>query len=625
MENVERTLKSIFLLAFSLGLLSGCNVLVTNNVTVEGGAQDNSQEDTSDNDSSDSSDSAAISSCSDAGASDNSPFANSSDDATIGSTSANPYLICTLDQLNEMRNHLNKHFRLGANIDATATNTWGDYVGGGDYYEGWEPVGSCSDCTDPSAPVFLGSFDGDGFSISNLYMRRESDIRQAMFGATCIKDSSSNTCVESAESIRDLTLSNIAITGDAATASLVSFLGETPLDNIQLSGTLTGSSCGGLAFDSYADISNIYSSLTLNCNNNPTGGIVSLLRPGTIRNVVVAGNVNGEGDTGGIAGYVASGASIIQNASVTGDVTNLIDGSWGLGGIAGTVSGSASLLVVNARMTGDTRSNDASMVGGILGAGQAAGASVTLKNVYNSGEVSGRANIGGIVGNGTRTSVVRAFNTGNVLGSTGANWNAIGGLVGANIASIADSYSTASLVRGRHKVGGVAGWAGGGSVYSRVYASAGNVNASQYYSGGLVGAGLNGSSTLEDSFAVNMTTTLWTNSHNLHGELVGGGDVSGTFTNNSYAAITFANGGSGNPLSHATLGNSESGAAYFQGPVDGANSSGGEIYEDWDFTNTWSIAAGELPKLRCPVDDPGTPSIDEEWPWDCSTWTTPQD
>lgn len=607
----------IFFLFFFALLTSGC-ITVNNNVSVDESAQeedDESQEEETE----------IGSGCDADGAEDNSPFANSnSDDSTVGDSSDNPFLICTLDQLNEMRNHLDKHFRLGANIDASETSSWGDYVSAGDYYEGWEPVGSCSDCTDPTSPVFLGSLDGDGYSIYNLYIRRESDNSQAMFGATCIRNGTTRTCTTNAEFIRDLTLSNVSITGSGALASLVSFLGETPLDNIQLSGTLSGSSCGGLAFDSYADISNVVSSLTINCNNNPTGGIVSLLRPGSIINAVVTGTVNGEGDTGGIAGYVASGASVIRNVSVSGNVTNLIDGSWGQGGIVGTVAGSGTLLMVNARMTGDTIAPSATMVGGILGAGQAAGANVTVINVYNTGDVTGRGNVGGIVGNGTLTTVTRAFNTGDVIGSTGVNWNAIGGLIGANISSISDSYSTASLIRGRHNVGGVAGWSGGGSVFSRVYASAGNSNGSQYCVGGLVGAGFNGSSTLEDSFAVNMTTTLATNGGNLHGELVGCGDVSGTFTNNSYADITFANSGSGSPLSHAALGNSESGESYFQGPLAGANSGSDEIYENWDFVNTWSIAAGELPKLRCPVDDPGTADVNEAWPWDCSTWTGPQ-
>ena len=65
-------------------------------------------------------------------------------------TNENPYVIKTADQLNEVRNHLDKCFILADSIDLS------DYKLG----EGWHPIGTE---TEP----FTGSLDGNDYSITN--------------------------------------------------------------------------------------------------------------------------------------------------------------------------------------------------------------------------------------------------------------------------------------------------------------------------------------------------------------------------------------------------------------------------------------------------------------------------
>ncbi len=75
-------------------------------------------------------------------------------------TFSDPYLISTKAQLNEVRNYLDKHFKLTANITFQSS----DFAVGGAYYNDgayWIPIG------DASKP-FTGTFDGNGKKISGL-------------------------------------------------------------------------------------------------------------------------------------------------------------------------------------------------------------------------------------------------------------------------------------------------------------------------------------------------------------------------------------------------------------------------------------------------------------------------
>jgi len=87
-------------------------------------------------------------------------------------TEANPYVITTINQLQEMRNDPNACYILGNDIDATETKYWNDE-------EGFEPIGTLSK---ESATAFTGSFDGKGYAISNLYINRINKDQQALFG-----------------------------------------------------------------------------------------------------------------------------------------------------------------------------------------------------------------------------------------------------------------------------------------------------------------------------------------------------------------------------------------------------------------------------------------------------------
>ncbi|GAI11132.1 unnamed protein product, partial [marine sediment metagenome] len=82
--------------------------------------------------------------------------------------------ITTLEQLQAMKDDLTADYILDNDIDASATSGWNDG-------KGFEPVGRwieteddiilyCPDHTYWTYQPFTGSFDGQGYTISNLFM-----------------------------------------------------------------------------------------------------------------------------------------------------------------------------------------------------------------------------------------------------------------------------------------------------------------------------------------------------------------------------------------------------------------------------------------------------------------------
>jgi len=80
-------------------------------------------------------------------------------------TKADPYLIESPEQLDGVRQNLDKHFGQITDIDLSG------YSSG----EGWHPIG------DEENP-FTGTFDGDGYKITNLTINRPEKINIGLFG-----------------------------------------------------------------------------------------------------------------------------------------------------------------------------------------------------------------------------------------------------------------------------------------------------------------------------------------------------------------------------------------------------------------------------------------------------------
>ena len=78
-------------------------------------------------------------------------------------TSLNPYEISSCLELNEIRNLSGNSFILVNNVDCSDTINWVNSYG-----TGFEPIGNNSN-------LFFGEIDGNGFTISNLFINISSE------------------------------------------------------------------------------------------------------------------------------------------------------------------------------------------------------------------------------------------------------------------------------------------------------------------------------------------------------------------------------------------------------------------------------------------------------------------
>ena len=169
---------------------------------------------------------------------------------------------------------------------------------------------------------FTGTFEGNGFTLSNLNINRSWEDGIGLFGA-------------SGGTIRNLILDNANIRGKDLVGGLVGLNNEGTISNVSFSGDVTGNGdrVGGfVGFDLRGIIEDsIYSGNVE--GNNFVGGFVGYETIGTISNNSFSGSVDGNNNVGGFAGFNSSGTmeDNISSGSVTGssEVGGFIGLSYG--------------------------------------------------------------------------------------------------------------------------------------------------------------------------------------------------------------------------------------------------------------------------------------------------------
>ena len=282
-------------------------------------------------------------------------------------TSGNPYQIATLDDLKWIANQvnggtdfsINGNFIQTANIDASAMNSG----------VGWIAIGG----TD-SYYSFSGSYNGQGYTISNLYINNPSANNYGLFGY----------CANA--TIKNLGLTNVSITAGDEVGGLVGYMdaGST-VSNCYVTGVVSSSLPGvvggllGEAFD--ATITDCYAECTIS-EGAKAGGLIGMLSGGSLSNSYASGSIT------------ASQASYIGG---------LIGGmQLSAGNINSCYSSSA--ITINGEYSGGK-----SFTGGFIGyIFQSALSAVTISDCYATGSISGTnfsagSRIGGFIGENTST------------------------------------------------------------------------------------------------------------------------------------------------------------------------------------------------------------------------------
>ncbi len=317
-------------------------------------------------------------------------------DGGIG-TVDEPFEVSTLEQINEIRNYTDAHFTLMNNIDASSTSGWNGGLG-------FEPIGTS---TDP----FTGSFDGNGFIISNLTMSRPDEWNVGMFGY-----------IDDGE-VQNLSLLNVNISGDQRVGAFAGH-NEGLISNVSVSGSVSGDSqIGGIAGRNYGTIEDSESSTDVSGTGVETGGIT-----GINVNLILRSHSTGiiSGGLGRTGGLIGTNNGTVEQSSATGDVSNgnMIGGLVGLNRDNGVIRESFAI----GNVTGDE------YVGGF--AGRNHDGTPLIENSYSLGSVTGDTGVGGFVGANSGGGEIReSYSSGSVNGLEDT-----GGFGGRNSGDISDSY-----------------------------------------------------------------------------------------------------------------------------------------------------------------------------------------
>jgi The GLUG motif. len=368
----------------------------------------------------------------------------------------------------------------------------------------FRPIGYDTDNTTVTA--FTGSFDGNGFEISNMSISSFSNTNYYNYAGLFAQ-------LDADAKVSNLGLINCSITIDSSwsyyVGGIVAYIPNTAtgveITNCYNTGPLSaitilsgGSNVGGIVgcvkgTTLITDCYNTSSVLTKNAMNDDdsyVGGIAGYIDGATIADcyntgTVTTGEVCSNVYAGGIVGYVA-GTNTIANCYNTGDVSTTMDTqNRYAGGIAGYVTGTNS--ITGCYNTGNVSTTTVSSLtyvfsyaGGI--AGYVTGTN-TVADCYNKGAITStasttasyvavRAFAGGIVGSSQNyvadnLVLTNCYNTGDISATSEENAFA-GGIAGPLYnATVTNCYNTGDISATSEEnafAGGITGYVGGGIV-----------------------------------------------------------------------------------------------------------------------------------------------------------------
>ena len=271
----------------------------------------------------------------------------------------------------------------------TSINTDDDgNVTNGSSFKAWRPMGMADEKGNLTG-WYTGIFDGNGHSISGLYVNRD----------------------EAADDVHTWFKSCIGLFGyySGVTRNL------SVLDSYMRGKDCIGGICG---YNDGGTIQNCYSAATV-CGDSYIGGICGRSEGDSIiENCYNTGYVYGA--TRSIGGICGDNSATLQGCYNVGNV----NGKFYVGGIVGESSGSGNTIWIKdcynrGNVIGDTK--DIGGIGGYIGYS-------LVENCYSQATVSGNTNVGGICGNSNKVDFQNAYYDSNLY--TG---NAIGYLKDATI------------------------------------------------------------------------------------------------------------------------------------------------------------------------------------------------
>ncbi len=465
-------------------------------------------------------------------------------------TALNPYKITTAQHLENMELYPAAHYILTGNITLTSAE------------QGQSNFTPLFD----DETMFTGTFDGNGYTISNLTIYNTDTFYTGLFA-----------CIGEDGKVFDLTLESVHLQGTNYIGGVAGYaLGA--ITNCTVTGEIAylsqntyGVFLGGIAGRAENDLNGCTAEVAITANEvggtTYAGGIagycaynmqsvesvltlvsrsaVTITQAEGNNNTVYAGGIFGyaaerlklqdcfaEGNinvattyynsysyAGGLVGYFSSERSTLANCYAAGNVS----GSYYAGGLVGYFGYNNTLT--NCYATGDVSGGN--YAGGLVGHFYG---SNTLANCYAAGNVSGSSTVGGLVGyfeSGYNT-LTNCYATGDVSGSSTA-----GGLVGyfeSFSNTLANCYATGNITVNAQNsntvyVGGLVGFFYSSNTLTNCYAT-GNItvnaqNGNTVYAGGLVGSFNSNRNTIQNSYSTSEIVYTGTAATTHLGGLVG--------------------------------------------------------------------------------------------------------
>lgn len=278
---------------------------------------------------------------------------------------ANPFVITTCVQLNETGQNLTAHYVLGNDIDCVDTINW-------DSGRGFSPIGTTT------SAYFRGTFNGQNFTIRNVYMNRTSQYL-GMFGTVQLAN-----------------ISNVRIENGT-------YWG---LSGVEYFGGLAGWTSSG------TKINNSYFNGTLRAVGTVGyfGGFAGQGGGDYIINSYSAGTIRGTGfRMGGFVGFIAGSSFVINQSYSLTHVNSTYSSSGVSGGFIGAYN---SGQVHNSYARGNVSGTTGSVAGFV------STTTVNINRSYSTGSLSGAASKYGFCGAGACNTVTASFWDNQTAGTT---------------------------------------------------------------------------------------------------------------------------------------------------------------------------------------------------------------
>lgn len=357
-------------------------------------------------------------------------------------TVADPIIVSTPEEFNDIRNNLSLHYKLDSDIDLSS-------------FTNWTPIGG----------TFLGGLDGSGHVITGLSNSTHTTYR-GLFHTLGNNSYVKNLVIEDADMV------GTTNSGILAGRTLGNASNKVIIENLSVSGTITSNSGNGLGglvgLSNYTDYSDLRTNIKINSLNNPNyvGGIVGQSNFDSLKDSVLKGdivstttNATAPSQYGGVFGY--TNTSNIENVRSSVNLSNTFTTSatqtsvdWG-GIIGQSNSGIIKNVVNNGYIhmgTTNSGSKYSNNIGGILGTSN----STYLESVINKGEIDvayvvqgtttyASNGVGGLVGYSNNVNIKDSVNYGDVKFKSGIGWTTVynyGGIIGNG------NGSNGSIVRG---------------------------------------------------------------------------------------------------------------------------------------------------------------------------------